>query len=170
MKYYNYKNNLVKYGKKGELIAKFFIETTKEETFLNFNNNDEYDLLSNKYKYEIKTDSNYIKYKSVFLEYESNEKPSGINTSKSDFYIFVCPNNENFEIIKIFEISTINLKKIILEIKANNIKLKIAPCKDYYNNTYSINKGYIIPEFLLIKYGSEHEININDFEQLKSIL
>ena len=34
----------------------------------------------------------------------------------------------------------------------------------------SINKGFIIPEFLLIKYGLEHEIKLNEFESLKSIL
>ena len=85
--YYNKNNSLVKYGIKGELITKFYIENMKEEQFIKFNHNDEYDLLSNKYKYEIKTDSNYIKYNSIFLEFESNEKESGINTSKSDFYI-----------------------------------------------------------------------------------
>lgn len=169
--YYNNNNNLVKYGIKGELVAKFYIETVKQETFLKFNHDDEYDLLTNNFKYEIKTDSNFIKYNSIFLEYESNEKPSGIKTSKSDYYIFVCPNNENFEIIKIFEIKTINLKKIILEMKENKIIYKKnAPCKDYYNNTYSINKGFIIPKFLLIKYGLEHEIKLNEFETLKSIL
>ena len=122
--YYNNNNNLVKYGIKGELIAKFYIETVKQETFIKFNHDDEFDLLTNNFKYEIKTDSNFIKYNSIFLEYESNEKPSGIKTSKSDYYIFVCPNNENFEIIKIFEIKTINLKKIILEMKENKIIFK----------------------------------------------
>ena len=97
--YYNNNNSLVQYGIKGELISKFYIEYVKEEIFLKFNHNDEYDLLTNKYKYEIKTDSNYIKYnKSVFVEFESNNKESGINTSKADFYIFVCPNNKDFEI------------------------------------------------------------------------
>ena len=124
--------------------------------------------LSNKYKYEIKTDSNYIKYnKSVFLEFESNEKPSGIKTSKSDYYIFVCPNNQQFELIKIFEIEINILKELI----QNNIFLvKNAPCKDYYNNVYSTNKGYILPEKYLIKYGFIYEINLNDYEELKNIL
>jgi hypothetical protein len=169
--YYNNNNSLVKYGIKGELISKFYIEYVKQEEFIKFNHNDEYDLLTNKFKYEIKTDSNYIKYKSIFLEFESNNKPSGINTSKSDFYIFVCPNNKEFEIIKIFEIKSINLKKIILELESNKILLiKKSPCKDYNNNIYSNNKGYIIPELFLIKYGLEHSININDFEQLKNLL
>ncbi len=166
--YYNINNNFVKYGIKGEIIAKFYIEYFKIETFIKFNHNDEYDLLSNKYKYEIKTDSNYIKYnKSVFVEFESNKKESGINTSKTNYYIFVCPNNNNFDIIKLFEIETIKLKEIIIN---NNFIVKNAPCKDYYNNTYSINKGYIIPESYLIKYGSTYEINLNDYEQLKNIL
>jgi hypothetical protein len=169
--YYNNNNSLVKYGIKGKLISKFYIEYVKQEEFIKFNHNDEYDLLTNKFKYEIKTDSNYFKYKSIFLEFESNNKPSGIKTSKSDLYIFVCPNNKDFEIIKIFEIETINLKKIILELELNKILLiKNSPCKDYYNNIYSSNKGYIIPKLFLIKYGLEYDININDFEQLKNIL
>jgi len=169
--YYNNNNSLVKYGIKGELISKFYIEYVKQEEFIKFNHNDEYDLLTNKFKYEIKTDSNYIKYKSIFLEFESNNKPSGINTSKSDFYIFVCPNNKEFEIIKIFEIKTINLKEIIQELENNNLLvIKYAPCKDYYNNTYNKNKGYIIKEEDLLKYCSSYEIILNNFEQLKNIL
>jgi len=170
--YYNINNSLVKYGIKGEFIAKFYIEYVKEEEFIKFNHNDEYDLLTNKFKYEVKTDSNYIKFnKSVFVEFESNNKESGINTSKSDFYIFVCPNNENFEIIKIFEIKTIDLKEIIQELKKNNLlAIKYAPCKDYYNNTYNKNKGYIIKEEELLKYCSSYEIILNNFEQLKNIL
>ena len=164
--YYNNNNSLVKYGIKGEIIAKFYIEYVNKETFIKFNHNDEYDLLSNKSTYEIKTDSNYIKYnKSVFVEFESNKKESGIKTSQSDFYIFVCPNNKDFEIIKIFEIETNKLKNVILELKNNNlIIVKYAPCKDYYNNTYNKNKGYIIKEEDLLKYGSSYEIILNDFE------
>ena len=165
--YYNKNNILVKYGIKGELIAKFYIESIKEEVFLLYNHNDEYDLLTNKYKYEIKTDSNFIKYNSVFLEFESNKKESGIKTSKSDYYIFVCPNNENFEIIKLFQIETNILKELITN---NKFIIKVSPCKDYYNNTYNINKGYIIPEKYLIKYGSSYEIILNDNEELKNLL
>ena len=169
--YYYKNNNLVQYGIKGELISKFYVEYVKEEIFINFNHNDEYDLLTNKFKYEIKTDSNYFKYKSIFLEFESNNKPSGIKTSKSDFYIFVCPNNKDFEIIKIFEIETINLKKIILELELNKILLiKNSPCKDYYNNVYSFNIGYIIPKTNLLKFASQHIINKVDYEDLHEII
>ena len=165
--YYNNNNSFVQYGIKGELIAKYYIENVKEETFIKFNHNDEYDLLTNKFNYEIKTDSNFIKYNSVFLEFESNKKESGINKSISNYYLFVCPNNKNFEIVKIFQIETTILKELI----QNNIFLvKNAPCKDYYNNVYSINSGYIIPYHFLIKYGSSYEIILNDFEQLKNLL
>ena len=167
--YFNKNNDLVKIGMVGEVIAKFYIEYVKEELFLNFNNNDEYDLKTNKATYEIKTDLNYIIFNSLFVEFESNNKPSGIETSKSNNYLFVCPNNKKFEIIFIFEIETIKLKEIINKNK-NKLLIKIAPCKDYYNNTYSINRGYIIPKKYLLKYGIAYEINLNDFEQLKNIL
>ena len=165
--YYNKNNSFVQYGIKGELIAKYYIKNIKEEIFLLFNHDDKFDLLSNKFKYEIKTDSNFIKYNSIFLEFESNEKESGIKTSKSNKYIFICPNNNNFEIVKIFEIETNILKELIIN---NKFIIKISQCKDYYNNTYNINKGYIIPEKILIKYGSSHEIILNDYEPLKNLL
>ena len=165
--YYNNNNSFVQYGIKGELIAKYYIEYVKEETFIKYNHNDEYDLLTNKSTYEIKTDSNFIKYNSVFVEFKSNKKESGINKSISNYYLFVCPNNKNFEIVKIFQIETTILKELI----QNNIFLvKNAPCKDYYNNVYSINSGYIIPYHFLIKYGSSYEIILNDFEQLASLV
>ena len=69
--------------------------------------------------------------------------------------------------MKIFEIETNILKELIIN---NNFIIKISPCKDYYNNTYNINKGYIIPEKILIKYGSSHEIILNDYEPLKNII
>ena len=165
--YYNKNNNLVKYGIIGELIVKFYLENMKEETFLLFNHNDEYDLKTNKGTYEIKTDFNYLKYNSVLLEFESNEKPSGIETSKSKNYIFVCPNNKQFDINIIFEIETNKLKEII---NKKPLIIKNAPCKDYYNNLYSINKGYIIPEKYLLKYSTRYEINLSDFEPLQEIL
>ena len=46
----------------------------------------------------------------------------------------------------------------------------MSPCKDYYNNTYNINKGYIIPENILLKYGSSYEIILNDYELLQNLL
>jgi hypothetical protein len=166
--YYNKNNRFVKYGSKGELIAKYYIEHFKNELFINFNSDDKYDLMSDKFKYEIKTDSNYIKYnKSVFVEFESNKKPSGIETSKANYYIFVCPNNDNFDVIRIFEIETNILKELITN---NKFMYKNAPCKDYYNNIYSINTGYIIKESYLIKYGCSYEIILNDNEQLASLV
>ena len=165
--YYNNNNSFVQYGMKGELIAKFYIEYVNKEKFIKFNHNDEFDLLTNKSTYEIKTDSNFIKYNSVFVEFKSNKKESGIETSKSEFYLFICPNNKKFEIVKIFQIKTTILKELI----QNNIFLvKNAPCKDYYNNVYSINSGYIIPYHFLIKYGSSYEIILNDYENLKNLL
>jgi hypothetical protein len=165
--YYNKNNEFVKNGIIGELIAKFYIEFEKEEAFINFNHNDEYDLKSNKSTYEIKTDFNYIKYSSLFIEFESNEKPSGIKTSKSDYYIFVCPNNKQFDLNYIYEIKTTKLKQLIEKYK---LLEKIAPCKDYYNNTYSNNKGYIMPLIYLLKHVKPHIINLNDFENLKNII
>ena len=38
--YYNNNNSFVQYGIKGEILAKFYIEYVKEETFIKYNHND----------------------------------------------------------------------------------------------------------------------------------
>ena len=64
-------------------------------------------------------------------------------------------------------IETNQLKKLIEE---NNFLKKNAPCKDYYNNVYSINNGYIIPKMNLLKFASQHIINKVDYEDLHEII
>ena len=166
---FNINNEQVKKGLIGEEIIKFFLCNIKEETFIKFNHNYKYDIKTNKGKYEIKTDSNYIKYNSIFCEFMSNNKPSGIETTKADFFIFVCPNNILYEMNIIYIFETIKLKNII---EANKTKLLIknAPCRDYNNNIYSINKGYILPKILINENAFKYEIKLKEHKQLFNII
>jgi hypothetical protein len=50
------------------------------------------DIFENK-TIEVKTDLIAKKTGRVFVEYESREKPSGISTSKSDYYCFIISKN-----------------------------------------------------------------------------
>ena len=107
---YKENNSLVKNGIVGENITKYFLCNIKDETFIKFNHDYKFDIKTNKGTYEIKTDNNFIKYNSFFCEFMSNNKPSGINTTESDYYIFIGPNNEKFERTYIFLIETNKLK------------------------------------------------------------
>ena len=57
-------------------------------------------------------------------------------------------------------------------IEANKRKLLIknAPCRDYNNNIYSINKGYILPATLINENAIKYEIKLKEHEQLFNII
>ena len=166
---FNINNEQVKKGMVGEELIKYFLCNIKDETFIKFNHNHKYDIKTNKGKYEIKTDSNYIKYNSVFCEFMSNNKNSGIETTKANYYIFVCPNNILYEMNIIYVFETIKLKNMI-EANKSKLLIKNAPCRDYNNNIYSINKGYILPEFLIKETAIKYEIILKEHEQLFNII
>ena len=54
-------------------------------------------------KYEVKADRNVFKYKSFFIEYDCNGKPSGINATESDYWIHIDarPTESNSRFYKI---------------------------------------------------------------------
>ena len=68
---------------------------------------------------EVKNDLSAHKTGNVFVEYESRGKPSGISTSKSDYYCFCF--NETYHIIK-------------------SEKLK-SLCREHLNTTRDVNGG-----------------------------
>jgi hypothetical protein len=169
MSLYSINDKQVKKGMIGEELIKYYLCNIKQETFINFNNTYEYDIKTNKGTYEIKTDSNYIKFNSVFCEFLSNNKKSGINTTNANFYIFVCPNNNFYEINYIYEIE-INVLKILIEKYEEILVIKNAPCRDYKNNIYSLNMGYIIPEYILNEYAIKYTLKLDDYEDLYKLI
>jgi hypothetical protein len=99
----------------------------------------------------------------------SNNKPSGIETTKANYYIFVCPNNILYEMNIIYVFETIKLKNMI-EANKSKLLIKNAPCRDYNNNVYSINKGYILPKTLINENAFKYEIKLKEHEQLFNII
>jgi hypothetical protein len=54
-------------------------------------NTNEFDIEINNIKYEIKTDIKAVQTSNLFVEFICNAKPSGIITTKANYYIFVIP-------------------------------------------------------------------------------
>ena len=54
-------------------------------------NTNELDIEINNIKYEIKTDIKAVQTSNLFVEFICNAKPSGIITTKANYYIFVIP-------------------------------------------------------------------------------
>ena len=140
---YNFNEDLT-IGKKGEVIIKEFLED-KGFNYISENDNNEYDLLMSlvdkQYKFEIKTDV-FCKPDSdtgnIFIEVEAYGKNSGINVSKSDYFINYFPYLKEIWIIK-----SNKLKKLL---ESNEFELK-----DFSGDRGKV-KGYVIPRYRYKKY------------------
>jgi len=94
-------------------------------------NDNKWDIkLSNNMTYELKCDTVEKTTKHVFIEYYSRSKPSGISTSKADYYVF-CFDNITFNIIP--------TKKLKILIINNTASYKIMQTKN--SKTF----GYLVP-------------------------
>jgi len=80
----------------------------------------DYDIIADNIKYEIKTDLKSQYTSNICIEFECNDKMSGINTSKSDYYgYFVLYENDEYDL---YEIPTKKIKKYIRKNKYKKIK------------------------------------------------
>lgn len=160
------KNNIIyKKGLSGEKIALDFLINHKMDIIEEeYNKNGKYDIKTNNGTYEIKLDDNYIKYGSVFVEFQTiynnhTLRFTGINISNADYYLFVCPVDYENKKFKIFQIMTKYLKEYINNsIQNNKYVVRSADCKTWEKNTNNNiigkNYGYIIDDEILLKYGS----------------
>ena len=101
-------------------------------------------MLSNNKKYEVKYCSLSNCGDSVFLETFAYNKPSGINKTEANYYIFVIKNNNIF--VK---------KDILLFIKIKAKKLKFIIQKQLFNNYYQdkMKEGFIISIDVIKQFG-----------------
>lgn len=111
----NFKQDL-KLGNDGETTVRIFLESQGAK-FIDSNNDNKYDLKMMvkglEKTYEIKTDvkvAPLFDTGNIFIEYESRNKPSGIATSKADWFVtyFLFLN-------ELWFIKTESLRKLILE-------------------------------------------------------
>lgn len=110
---------------------------------MNYNSNFEHDLsigqlgekglgqLLDNSKIEVKTDLKASDTGNVFIEYESRKKPSGISTTKADWYAFIL-SKENIIIIK-----TSKLKMICREY--------LFSYRDIEGGDNNTSKGILLP-------------------------
>jgi hypothetical protein len=111
----NFKQDL-KLGNDGETAVRTFLES-QGASFIESNYDNQYDLKMMvkgfEKTYEIKTDvkvAPLFDTGNIFIEYESRNKPSGISTSKADWFVtyFIFLN-------ELWFIKTETLRKLILE-------------------------------------------------------
>ena len=93
--------------------------------------------------YEIKVDRISWKTSNVAIEYMNNNKNSGINTTKADYYIYFCL-HQNLDTYDVYKIKTKKLKKII-----ENNKCKSINCGDYKKSKIYLVKKYLLNKFKL---------------------
>ena len=149
-----------KRGKYAENEFFNFLQSTEEHTeiilrdyfywdieLINGKSITKYEIKLDDFSYEIYEDNTVVSddgYGTLLIEFESEGKPSGISTTKADFFVIVVKKSKEFWIIK-----TENLKRVIL---MNEKYIQV--CGD--NNS---SKAYLILKeknrkfFEIIKYG-----------------
>lgn len=102
---YNEKfNEQLKQGNDGEQVIVDFLQRQFNMRFLNSNNTHDYDIkMIKEYTYEVKTDR-YNKFKkettNMFIETYCNGKPSGVSSSKADYFVYFFPDINELYLIK----------------------------------------------------------------------
>ena len=117
----------LKFGQQYELIALKYLEFNEYQ----LNDDNRYDLLlDNKIKVEVKADRLSHWTRNMAIEFECFDKPSGINTSEADFYIYfvVKPNNEY----------------TVYKIKTEDLKKKVEGCKIVFGGDMKASKMYLL--------------------------
>ena len=136
-------SNIFKSGKIGEDIIIKYLDLIKNEKVKLKSINKYFDVMTNNnIMYEIKTQYHTIKSGWAALEFQTFNKPSGIETTKSDIYIYLVPDL----ILNIFYIYEIETTKLKLYIDNNDLDFDVKQSvddKDNINNKY-IDKYYKI--------------------------
>jgi len=138
---------IFKYGLYIESIVIDYLQDVKQYKILEkYNDNNKYDLIiqdieNNVFKIEIKGDRQAYKTNNFYIEFISHDKPSGINTTKSDIILYVVEHDKKYIM---YWINIITLKNYINN-NFNNIKTGKTKSIDYNGNfNEKFNYGYLI--------------------------
>jgi hypothetical protein len=166
---------IFKYGLYIESIVIDYLQNLKQYKILEkYNNDNKYDLIiqdteNNIFKIEIKGDRQAHKTNNFYVEYISHDKPSGINTTKSDILLYVVEQQaplvlehalrvEHDEKYIVYWINIINLKNYIHN-NYHSIKIGKTKSIDCYGNfNGKFNYGYLL------------NINNNIYHQVEEII
>ena len=138
---------IFKYGLYIESIVIDYLQNVKQYKILEKHNNDnKYDLIiqdteNNIFKIEIKGDRQAYITNNYYIEYISHDKPSGINTTKSDIILYVVEHDEKYILYWIY----INNLKNYINNHYDTIKIgksKSIDCNGNFNG--KLNYGYLI--------------------------
>jgi len=132
MSYKFFLENVKKYSIYERIASEKLKNYFNVDSNIKFNNNFEYDIEYNGLYFEVKTDEASKETNNFFIEFEGYGKPTGITTTKANFYIL---NNT----IKYYMIDINELKQMI----ADN-KFRIVKTKDRLTSGFLISCNLII--------------------------
>ena len=138
---------IFKYGLYIESIVIDYLQDVKQYKILKkYNDNNKYDLIiqdieNNVFKIEIKGDRQAYKTNNFYIEFISHDKPSGINTTKSDIILYVVEHDKKYIM---YWINIITLKNYVNN-NFKNIKTGKTKSIDYNGNfNEKYNYWYLI--------------------------
>ena len=139
-------NNLLKFGNEYENITANYYCGLGYNVKMNDSNIkcSEYDMIINndmeEIKIEVKSDRVSAKTGNLFIEFESNNIPSGISVTESNFYVYYIINNKGYNM---YIIPTLDIKMLIDDKKY--FRMLNAGYKKY-------SRGYLFRISLFEKY------------------
>jgi len=146
-------------GNKGERVVAEYFNKNFGLDDIKYNDDSKYDFVGVKngksIYFEVKTDR-YEYFKNIdtyniFVEVTCSGKPSGILTSKADFFVYYFPDKEIFYIIPMDELR-------MLVIKENDIELKDMSGDGGRTEGYLINRNFYKDKFKTYTIKKDEEI------------
>lgn len=142
-------------GEWGEKRIATYLKS-KDFNILDFNKNNKYDILVEKYgrkkKIEIKTDYK-DKTGNICIEFESRGKPSGVSVSESDYYFNYFPNINELWMIKTYELKNL-IEDLKIRYALNDLKYGVINVVYGGDNNssklYLIDRNYIRNSFHIV--------------------
>jgi hypothetical protein len=132
----------------GKIYEKKFAELTKKEYEIS-DGKTYWDVIikddDKKLVYEVKTDRRMNKTNNFCIEYEYNKKPSGINKTMADYWVFIEIIDYNFEDMFAdyeYNMYIIKTRDLVELIRTCDEKKKMNGGDGYLSKFYLINKKY----------------------------
>jgi hypothetical protein len=154
---YDFKRDLVVAKKSEKNVANILIKTYKDVDDITFSDNGDYDILAvidgERFTIEVKEDFMCSFTGNVALEFECRGKPSGINTSKADYYIYIIHSKRNGKKIKEYMRYKIDDLKVMVKDKKY---FRIVSGGDPGSNT----KNYLFKYDVFVGAGTSLQLEI----------
>ena len=137
-------------GQLGEKAVRHFVETVWHKKFVCFGETAAFDIMfqnnrQNPVFFEVKTDLFEKDWDkggtgNMAIEYKCRGKPSGIRTTKSDWFAYYFPNLSSNQLV-------VNDMKALKKVIKDNKFKSVGAGETYYDNDEKVAKCYLIPRF-----------------------